>query len=164
LFELEFGLPHRTPELNDAVATYSTVNDSFSVSQSKFMEPSNSLLNYVNEDLLYMNVDGKDTGRVCSDVFSSILLNSHENVHKDDSPRLVEPTELTTSRAYLQAVDNGCSREEGANQPFDFGVDGQPHVYASEVGISSIPTPKFCLPEILVIMNCVSNTGNPEIS
>ncbi|KAF3796696.1 Microspherule protein 1 [Nymphaea thermarum] len=151
-------------ELNDAVVTSGAMDDSFAVSQSEFMELSNSLLSYVGEgDLLYLNVDEKDMDRACLDGLGSIFLNSPKDVDQEDSSKLVEPRESAAAKTCSQIVDGGHIKEEDAMQPLDSDSADQCHVCDSEANVPSIPTCNFHLPEGVEIRNCILNTEDPNI-
>ncbi|KAF9596608.1 hypothetical protein IFM89_012731, partial [Coptis chinensis] len=86
-----YGVVHQDAHLEERMFDDGLKNSRI-MSEGDFMDYSDSLLNFTNEEvLLFINDDGKDImDRSCLDGLSSILLNSHIDVHQEDIPGITQ--------------------------------------------------------------------------
>ncbi|MED6118369.1 hypothetical protein PIB30_002076 [Stylosanthes scabra] len=139
--------------------------DSIACGEAYLAELSNSLLNFTNEEELYlMDVDGKDgIDKSYYEGLSSLLLNSPNDVSQDQMPKKAEAQSSVDSQAkvsnlsvlcHAKVGDNNRSPSSNAQTVQKLEIQGPPSV--------SVKDPDF--PErINGVIFCSLNTEDPEV-
>ncbi|KAK9270337.1 hypothetical protein L1049_025916 [Liquidambar formosana] len=129
------------------------------------VELSNSLLNFTNEEeLLFMDVDGKDViDKSYFDGLSSLLLNSPNDVNQDQLPNIAELEASASRDSYLVIPDGaypGVLNDNGGSQYVDGNI-----VCNSDVQMSSSSLAlNSQFPELRDgVICCTLNTEDSEI-
>ncbi|KAF9598154.1 hypothetical protein IFM89_025594 [Coptis chinensis] len=156
-----YDIGHPDPHLEESMSDEGLKNSRI-MSEGDFMDYSDSLLNFTNEEvLLFMDVDGKDIiDRSCLDGLSSILLNSPIDVHQDDIPGIPQIQASVALESGLVIPDISCSGELVV-------VNDKLQTGACE---SNISLPPFALPDDPNfperhngVICCVLSTEDPDI-
>jgi hypothetical protein len=126
-------------------------------------ELSNSLLNFTNEEeLLFMDVDGKDViDKSYYDGLSSLLLNSPIDVSQDLTPNITEPDTSVAPDMCLRNPSIACPGELEDNRGSRCG-DGHIAQDSGAQMLSSLPASNSQFPDPSESV-CVLNTEHPEI-
>ncbi|XP_061350852.1 uncharacterized protein LOC133295934 [Gastrolobium bilobum] len=139
--------------------------DSIACGDAYLAELSNSLLNFSDEEELYlMDLDGKDgIDKSFYDGLSSLLLNSPNGVSPDQIPEQAETGSLVTSQAHVTNQSVSCHAE----------VDDNPGLHSSGVQVvhkihfqmpSSVSAKDPLFPELINgVICCTLNTEDPEV-
>lgn len=151
---LRYDIGHLDFELNDQIPCDEVKCPS---TEGYLEELSNSLLDFSNDDELFLDVDGKDViDKSYYDGLSSLLLNSPSDANHDHMPN------TTDADLYLALTDGAYSGE-----PNDL---GGPHPGGHLVGISEVQMLSSTSslnsqnPELRDgVICCVLNTEDPEI-
>ncbi|KAF9621834.1 hypothetical protein IFM89_028422 [Coptis chinensis] len=108
-----YGVVHRDAHLEERMSDDGLKNSRI-MSEGDFMDYSDSLLNFTNEEVLLFidDDDGKDImDRSCLDGLSSILLNSPIDVHQEDIPGITQTQASVALESGLVIPDIPCSGE-----------------------------------------------------
>ncbi|KAJ1401333.1 SMAD/FHA domain superfamily [Sesbania bispinosa] len=141
------------------------LKDSVACGEAYLAELSNSLLNFTNEEELFlMDVDGKDgIDKSFYDGLSSLLLNSPADVSQDQIPEKAETESPVASHEHVANLSVSCHAE----------VDDKPGSQSSGVQVvhklefqmpssASAKDPQF--PELINgVICCTLNTEDPEV-
>lgn len=123
---------------------------------------SNSLLDFTDDEELFLDVDGKDViDKSYYDGLSSLLLSSPNDVNQDDVPSITEP-ESSVALDYLTNQSCVCPVELHEDRGSQYRVNA---VYDSEVQfLSSASSSNSQFPELRDgVICCILNTEDPEI-
>lgn len=138
-------------------------------------EDGDCVLNFANEENLFMDVDGNDTDKSCFDNLNSLLLNSPNNSHEDDVPivgdsfeddvPIIGKPKSLLSDTRLAIPDGACLAESDViDNPLHIS-DIQRSVCYSEVTVppsTSVPNPHS--PALHGgISYCTLNSEDPDI-
>ncbi|KAF5455830.1 hypothetical protein F2P56_025365 [Juglans regia] len=128
-------------------------------------ELSNSLLDFTNEEeLLFMDVDGKDViDKSYFDGLSSLLLNSPSDAGQDHTPSATEPQASVVQETYFKNPSIACPGELEDNMGSQCDVGHVVQDSGAQMLSSSLPlNSEFSDPSEGVIC-CILNTEDPEI-
>ncbi|XP_043713740.1 uncharacterized protein LOC122662229 isoform X2 [Telopea speciosissima] len=164
---------HSDIELKERISADGLAN-STAMPEGDFVDLSSSLLNFADDELLFMDVDVdvdvvKDMmGRSCLDGLNSILLSSPSEAHQDDIPGA--PTESKASEPHdtcLVVANDPCTAEfDDLSYQSHFGQEDGNKVCDAESNILVVSTsasnPQY--PELINgVICCILNTEDPEI-
>ncbi|XP_057727777.1 uncharacterized protein LOC130943776 [Arachis stenosperma] len=139
--------------------------DSIACGEAYLADLSNSLLNFTNEEELYlMDVDGKDgIDKSYYDGLSSLLLSSPNDVSQDQMPEKAEAESSVASQAKVSNLSVSCHAKVDDNNRLQ-SSDAQT-VQKSDIQVSSsvsVKDPRF--PELINgVVFCALNTEEPEV-
>lgn len=128
------------------------------------VELSNTLLDFPNDELLFMDVDGKDImDKSYYDGFNSLLLSSPTNSNQDPVPDITEPEASAGPDAYLVIPQGACPGELDNNGSVNCGdehTDWNPEAPTLSSAVdSNSQFPEMCNGVIC----CSLNTEDPDI-
>ncbi|XP_058098680.1 uncharacterized protein LOC131243375 [Magnolia sinica] len=158
---------HLEPKLSDGLSS-DGLNHSAAITDGDLITMSNSLLNFENEELLFMDVDVDEKDmidRSSLDGLNSILLSSPTDGHQDDIPNSSEPQAsagldtclVITKRAYNTELDD-------IDGPLHSDHSHRQNVCDSEFSVSAASSQNPHSSELLEgFMVCTLNTEDPEI-
>lgn len=127
-------------------------------------ELSNSLLDFPNDELLFMDVDGKDIiDKSYYDGLNSLLLSSPTDSNQDHVPDITEPEASVGPDAYLVIPQGACAGELDNNGSIHCGdghADCNPEAPMLSTAVDLNPQfPEMCNGVIC----CALNTEDPDI-
>ncbi|KAA8547452.1 hypothetical protein F0562_003684 [Nyssa sinensis] len=161
----EYDVAHPAPMLTERHNGDGFIN-STSILDGEFVDLPDSIFNFSNDDeVLFMDVDGKDTtDKSRYDNLNSVLLSSPNDIHEDDVPN-VEPKALTVSNTGPATKNDACPAEsEVLASPFRPVHADQQSVCPSEVNVPSTSVLNSRSLEYTDgNMYCTLNTEDPEI-
>ncbi|KAI4316880.1 hypothetical protein L6164_024815 [Bauhinia variegata] len=156
----------RTDEcINESDISCNDLKNSIPCGEAYLAELSKSLLNFTNEEELYlMDVDGKDgLDKSYYDGLSSLLLNSPNDVSPDQIPKIIETETLPASQEYVTDLSVSCHVEADNSKRSCSGIEQV--VHKSEASIpSSVSAKDPRYPELINgVICCTLNTEDTEV-
>ncbi|PIA57100.1 hypothetical protein AQUCO_00600077v1 [Aquilegia coerulea] len=156
-----YDVVHSECQLDEMMSDDGLTN-SRAISEGDFLELSNSLLNFTNEEvLLLMDVEGKEMIDRGLDGLSSILLNSPNDGHQDDLSIFTEPKASVAMDACSMTHDVACSGVlsviGGKLRSDNMTCDSETSVRSSTLALD--PHPEYRNGVIC----CTLNTEDPDI-
>lgn len=150
--------------IQEADVPYDAVKDSTDSGEAYLAELSNSLLNFTNEEELYlMDVDGKDDfDKTYYDGLSSLLLNSSNDVCPDEMPTITQTDTPVASDSQVKDPPVPCHVEVDNIVLRSSDVEVVPQSEIKLPSYASARDPRY--PELINgVICCVLNTEDPEI-